>query len=248
MITRFDHAIIAVRDLEDAIRRYRGVGFDVRSGGRHTGRGTHNALIRFGLDYLELIAIDNIDEARAAGQTALVDFLAAGSGGLAGFALATHDIDSDAEHLRQAGVPALGPFAMERLRPDGKLLSWRVLVPRGEIWRRPWPFLIQWDQPDEQRLAWDATTGHSNGAQAVAGLTVIARDFGATASLWREGFRLQLESLSNERALVRLGAQTIELLAGTEEGPSELRVATHTGHSSASALPDVEARLVLVPA
>jgi catechol 2,3-dioxygenase-like lactoylglutathione lyase family enzyme len=215
MITRFDHAIIAVRDLEDAIQRYRGVGFDVRSGGRHTGRGTHNALIRFGLDYLELIAIDNSDDARAAGQAALVDFLAAAPGGLAGFALATDDIDADAEHFRQTGVPTLGPFAMERLRPDGNLLSWRLLVPYGEVWRRPWPFLIQWDQPDEQRLAWEAVDAHSNGAQAVAGVTVVARDFAAVASLWRDGLRLELENVSNERARVRLGAQTIELDATT---------------------------------
>ena len=49
MITRFDHAVIAVRDLDEAMRRYQALGFDVRPGGRHVGLGTHNTLIRFGL-------------------------------------------------------------------------------------------------------------------------------------------------------------------------------------------------------
>ncbi len=44
---------------------------------------------------------------------------------------------------------------IERLRPDGRLLSWRLLVPGGVPWLRPWPFLIQWDVPDDERLAWE---------------------------------------------------------------------------------------------
>ena len=56
MITRFDHAVIAVADLERAIEAYSALGFDVSPGGRHEHRGTHNALIRFGgVDYVELL-------------------------------------------------------------------------------------------------------------------------------------------------------------------------------------------------
>ena len=55
MPSRFDHLVIAVRDLDAAIARYQHLGFEVTPGGKHTGRGTYNALIRFGLDYIELI-------------------------------------------------------------------------------------------------------------------------------------------------------------------------------------------------
>src|SRR5690348_9896114 len=138
---RFDHAVIAVRDLSKAIQQYQALGFDIQQGGRHVGRGTENALIRFGLDYLELLAVYDAQEGRAAGQASLVKFLEdQPAGGLAGFALAVADIDAHAERMRQAGVPAVGPFAMERVRPDGNRLSWRLLVPRGEVWHRPWPF------------------------------------------------------------------------------------------------------------
>jgi catechol 2,3-dioxygenase-like lactoylglutathione lyase family enzyme len=244
MITRFDHAVIAVRDLDDAIRRYRSAGFDVRSGGRHTGRGTRNALIRFGLDYLELIAVDDVAEARAAGQGGLVDFLATGPGGLAGFALATDDVQSDAEHFREAGIPVVGPFAMERLRPDGNVLSWRLLVPHGEIWRRPWPFLIEWDQSDELRLELERVDGHPNGSQSVSSLSLVARDLPATLDLWRDALRLQIEDISPTHARVHLGPQTINLLAGQDEGLSEVQLAA----TQPSVLTGLEARLVLVSA
>jgi catechol 2,3-dioxygenase-like lactoylglutathione lyase family enzyme len=65
MITRFDHAVIAVRDLEAATQQYQKLGFEVRPGGKHTGRGTYNSIIRFGLDYIELISIYDRDELSA---------------------------------------------------------------------------------------------------------------------------------------------------------------------------------------
>ncbi|SRR6266566_4137266 len=63
MITRFDHTVIAVRDLDAAISTYQALGFDVSPGGRHTGLGTSNAIIRFGLDYLELLSVSDRVEA-----------------------------------------------------------------------------------------------------------------------------------------------------------------------------------------
>jgi hypothetical protein len=63
VITRFDHLVIGVRDLHMASDAFRRLGFDVRPGGNHTRLGTHNALIRFGLDYLELLAIHDAAEA-----------------------------------------------------------------------------------------------------------------------------------------------------------------------------------------
>src|SRR3989442_5792477 len=78
MITRFDHAVIAVRDLDQALRLYRDVlGLDAHPGGRHTGLGTHNGIVRLGLDYLELLAVADRAEEEASGPTsaALVDYL-----------------------------------------------------------------------------------------------------------------------------------------------------------------------------
>lgn len=241
MVTRFDHAVIAVRDLDEAIRLYRRLGFEVDLGGRHTGLGTYNALIRFGLDYIELISIYDPAEVKASGPrgTTLQDLLEKRVGGLAAYALATETIEQEAERFQQTGLDATGPFAMERLRPDGHLLQWRLLVPGGVSYRRPWPFIIQWDAPDEQRLAWDKPGNHPNGATRWFSIDIAVRDLESGLHLYKT--QLGLEEVSRDttaqRAQFRVGTSIINLLApgSTElaqrtldevgEGPITLRFA-----------------------
>src|SRR5438093_11536561 len=116
---RSDHAVILVADLARASAAFTKLGFSVSPGGAHTGLGTHNAVVRFGVDYLELLAIRDEEEAlRARGSTApIVQRLRSGSGGLASFELATADIARDAERLREAAREEHGPFAMDRPEP-----------------------------------------------------------------------------------------------------------------------------------
>ncbi len=221
MVTRFDHVVIGVRDLDMAQERYRQLGFDVRPGGRHTGLGTHNAIIRFGLDYIELLSIYDEAEARGSrlGGQALLDFLHEREGGLLGYALATEEIEQEAKRLRVAV-----PFAMQRLRPDGRLLTWNVLIPGGVCWRRPWPFLIQWDIPDEQRLSWEEPGTHPNGAIEWIRATVIVRNLESTVDLYQHQLGLKLQErgkvspLSASQATFQLGTASIDLLTPTGEG------------------------------
>ncbi len=229
MITRFDHAVIAVRDLEAATRQYQKLGFEVRPGGKHTGRGTYNSIIRFGLDYIELISIYDRDElsARELSGTTLAEFLDKHEGGLVGYALAAQGIEQEAERFRQTGLVAQGPFAMQRLRPDGRELSWRLLVPGGTAWRRPWPFLIQWDAPDEQRLTWEQPGTHPNGASGVAGVRVLVRDLEAGLALYQGQLGLapaerdEAPGLGAHRATFQVGNFSIQLLAPAGKGMAQ---------------------------
>jgi catechol 2,3-dioxygenase-like lactoylglutathione lyase family enzyme len=226
VIERFDHLVIAVHDLDAAIRRYRdGLGFDVRAGGRHTGRGTHNAIVRFGLDYLEIIAVYDQTEAEGAGRGALATFLSRHVGGLVSYALATTDIEADATRLESAGLEAVGPFPMKRLRPDGSSLSWRLLVPGGESYRRPWPFLIQWDQPDGERLARETPGDHPNGVRAVREVAVVVAELERAVDLYGRQLGLRLAGrdaapeLAAQRAVFAVGAFRAVLLAPSGPGP-----------------------------
>jgi catechol 2,3-dioxygenase-like lactoylglutathione lyase family enzyme len=178
MITRFDHAIIGVRDLEAAITRWRELGFEVAEGGRHPGRGTRNAIVRFGLDYLELISVYSREEALAAGGNGRVaaTFLDGHEGGLLGYALATDDMEALARRCAEAGLEATGPISRERLRPDGRLLRWRLLIPFGASWLTPWPMFIQWDARDAERLAWERPGVHPNGVRGVASVRLEVAD------------------------------------------------------------------------
>src|SRR4030095_11809722 len=100
MITRLDHVVIGVRDLDEAIQAFQQLGFEVRPGGRHTGRGTHNALIRFGLDYLELLAIYDVSEiTHSDGQGQfMMEYLRERSGALLGFAFASDNLEDEARY------------------------------------------------------------------------------------------------------------------------------------------------------
>lgn len=235
MFTRFDHAVIVVRDLDAAITTYRALGFEVSPGGRHTGLGTYNAIIRFGLDYLELLSVyDKVEAEQGRGLSgkALLDFFARAEGGLVGYALATDDIEQEAERFRNAGLQAQGPFGMQRLRPDGRLLSWRLLVPGGVPWRRPWPFFIHWGVPDEQRLAWEKPGVHANGVVSWTGISLGVHDLESAIDLYQRQIGLALShrddvpALAARRATFRVGPASIELLAPVGEGPMQHMLAT----------------------
>ena len=197
MITRFDHAVVAVTDVDSAIADYRACGFDVAAGGRHPNLGTGNAIVRFGLDYLELLAVEDLAQARAAGAfgSELVDFLTTGPG-LVGFVLASDGLDDEAAGLAAIDQDAVGPFAMSRERPDGRKLAWRLVIPGGSPWRRPWPFLIEWETPDSERMRWDAPGRHDNGARGVAALTLLVADLDGARRLYEAGLGLTPASAS----------------------------------------------------
>jgi catechol 2,3-dioxygenase-like lactoylglutathione lyase family enzyme len=235
MISRFDHTVIAVRDLDAAISAYRALGFEVSPGGRHTGRGTYNAIIRFGLDYIELLSVYDKSEAeqgRGLAGTTLLNFFEKQDGGLVGYALATDDIQQEAARFRSTGLEALGPFDMQRMRPDGHLLSWSLLVPGGVSWRRRWPFFIHWDALDEQRLAWEKPGAHPNGAAGWVGISVGVHDLESAIDLYQRQIGLTLAqrdevpALAARRATFHIGSSSIDLLAPTGEGPVQRMLAT----------------------
>jgi catechol 2,3-dioxygenase-like lactoylglutathione lyase family enzyme len=238
MITRPDHVVIGVRDLDEAIQTYQQLGFYVRPGGRHTRRGTHNALIRFGLNYIELLAVYDESELASTGDRGqfMTEYLRARAGGLLGFALASDNLDDEA---RYASGP---PFAMQRARPDGHVLSCRLMMPGQHTWRRPWPFLIQWDTPDDQRLAWDVVGQHPNGARGIAGLRVAARDVPAVLDIYHNQLGLEVSS-----SIVALPNCPIEIVQAEaeDEGLVEVQLRVHNLDKRSSITP-LGARLVFV--
>jgi catechol 2,3-dioxygenase-like lactoylglutathione lyase family enzyme len=125
MLTRIDHVMICVPDLDRGIDAYRRMGFDVQAGGVHPGRGTHNAIAFHREDYLELLSVRDRDEYTRAGGGGLLDFLAAG-GGLRYIALQSDDLAADVAAMRSRGVDVSDPSDGERRTPTGQTLRWRA--------------------------------------------------------------------------------------------------------------------------
>jgi catechol 2,3-dioxygenase-like lactoylglutathione lyase family enzyme len=228
MITRFDHAVIAVADLDRAIEAYRALGFDVFPGGRHEHRGTHNALIRFGgTDYVELLGVYNPERAIESGLNGrtLAEFVRDREGGLVGHCYATDDIEAEAQRMREAGLEMVGPFEMKRERLDGRALTWRLLVPQDIPWRRRWPFFIEWTDPDEVRIVMEGVGNHANGASSVSSVAVAVSDLEEVVSLYAILFGLEpsrrdeVADLTATRASFDVRGFDIDLLSPAGNGP-----------------------------
>ena len=122
---RFDHIIVACKDLNKAITTYRsGLGFTVVEGGEHPS-GTHNALIHFGLSYVELLAVKDPTNPETKW---LQDWLATANENPPTYAVAVQDIDAAVARMDANEVPH-GPIESgQRKTPDGKTLKWRSVV------------------------------------------------------------------------------------------------------------------------
>jgi catechol 2,3-dioxygenase-like lactoylglutathione lyase family enzyme len=235
VISRFDHAVVPVRDLERALTIWRDrLGFDARPGGRHPG-GTHNSIVRFGTDYVELISVYDRDAVLASGiadAAAVVELLDRAEGGLHGFIVATDDADAAAERFRRLGLTEMvGPFAMERRRPDGTVLRWRLLSPRRQAWGTPWTMLIEWELPDAERLALEEPGVHPNGARAIANLAIALGDLAAGERFYGRELGLAVVERADEpelgarRVSYRVGHTRLDLLAPAAPGPIAAAVA-----------------------
>jgi catechol 2,3-dioxygenase-like lactoylglutathione lyase family enzyme len=122
-LTRIDHVMICVPDLQTGIETYRRIGFDVHYGGVHPGNGTENAIAFFEDDYLELLGIRAGEQDRAG--AALVDFIARG-GGLRYLSVQSDDLAGDVAAMRRRGVDVGDPTDGGRRTPSGQELRWRV--------------------------------------------------------------------------------------------------------------------------
>lgn len=199
MYSRLDHAVLAVRDLEEAAASFHRLGFHVVPGGEHPRWGTRNCLIFFDLTYLELVTVTEPDRARSTGfGGAVADALERGDG-LVTAVPGTRDAAGLARVLRARGIPCGDPEPGERRRPDGSLVTWRNLFlppPPGV----PLLFAIEHGRPDPERRADLAAAGalqpHPLGVTGLTGVAWVAPDGAAAARAL--GAALGLEAVGPE--------------------------------------------------
>lgn len=190
MLTRIDHAMVAVPDLAAGMAQYRRLGFDVFEGGVHPGKGTHNAIAFNRDDYIELIAIADraqYDAASAGSRSpdgGLARFVEAG-GGIRYVALQSDDLAADVAAMRARGVEVSDPAPGSRRTPAGQLLEWQV-ASLGPSFPLP-IFFIQHLTPVEARRASVARAGsHPNGVRHVERVYIATPDVERTAAIYAQ--------------------------------------------------------------
>ncbi len=126
MITGFDHVVILEGDLNEAMRRYEALGFQVERGGVHPARGTENALIPLvNGTYLELQASRDPSRPVRHRLWQRPDGTLRESGEYGGYALTSDDLAGDVDRLKVGGPLFEEPQADSRARQDGQMVKWR---------------------------------------------------------------------------------------------------------------------------
>jgi hypothetical protein len=139
-----DHLVFGCRDLEagcDEIEKLLGV--RPAFGGKHTGRGTHNALLSLGLGvYLEVIAPDPEQQEPAEPRAFGLDSLRGPR--LVTWAARVESIDAASTAARAMGYDPGPVTSGSRALPGGGELKWKLAVKRVLPGDGIVPFLIEW--------------------------------------------------------------------------------------------------------
>lgn len=154
-----DHLVYAGPDLERAVAdlEHR-LGVRATPGGKHTGRGTHNALLSLSESaYLEIIGPDPDQPPPAMPRPFGIDTLTAPR--LVTWLAKARDLDKQIEHARARGYDFGGATPMSRDLPDGTRLEWRLAIPPQPLGDGLVPVLIEWhtDRPPAKTSAHGCT-------------------------------------------------------------------------------------------
>ena len=187
MFTRIDHIMVCVPDLDRAMGQYRKMGFNVQQGGTHPGKGTHNAIMFNEEDYLELLAIRDPAEERAAEGAAgswgrdLAGYIKAG-GGIRFVILQSDDLAADVAAMRSRGVDVSDVMDGRRRQGDTEF-RWKV-ANLGQ--KNPLPlFFIQHLTPMEERRKHTPGAGpHPNGVRFLERVYIVVQDLEASVALY----------------------------------------------------------------
>jgi catechol 2,3-dioxygenase-like lactoylglutathione lyase family enzyme len=184
-LTGIDHAIVGVRDLEQARAAFERLGFRTTPLGRHRGRGTGEHCLMFEGDHVELCGI--VDPAE--GSESLERFLAGGEG-LWALALRTAAPEATRAAWQAADLnPASVTDNARLVGPDLELRCQDVMLEAAATGGVPLFACAQHDPARQRRPEW---LGHPNGASRIGSVTIVvdepealvdplSRVFGATS-------------------------------------------------------------------
>jgi catechol 2,3-dioxygenase-like lactoylglutathione lyase family enzyme len=225
VFTRIDHVMICVRVLPQGIEHYRKLGFNMHAGGVHTGKGTHNAIAFNQDDYLELLAIRDEAEYRAAsnsfGSGTLTEFIAAG-GGIRYVVIQSDDLVAEVAAMRKRGVDVSDAIDGNRRTPAGQELRWKLAV-LGPA--NPLPiFFIQHLTPVEERRKQVLDVGESPAGNHPNGVYTLERAYIATPDA-ETAAAMYAKVLGVPQPKLHRGTVIMSNMAVFELGPTGLGIA-----------------------
>lgn len=157
IVYKLDHIVHFVEKPEKLVNQMNAYGVHTVAGGRHEIWGSYNSLSYFDdLSYIEFIGIydEKLFTQAAKNPFTLFETYEKRNreNGFTRIALRTNKIEEDAKRLRDVGLTVFGPDSFSRKRPDGSTVSWKLLHFGLEGQEIDFPFLIEWDDEDQERV------------------------------------------------------------------------------------------------
>lgn len=171
-----DHAVVMVRDLDQAAANWRRLGFTVSPRGTHSAKmGSGNYTIMLDPDYIELLGVLVETEHNAPARA----FLAKRGEGIERIAFTAVDSAAGAEEIRARGLAALGPTDFERpvTMPDGTQSAAKFRIFQWPIEEAPAGLRIFACQHKTRETVWiPELMKHANGAKRLKQVLIVSTE------------------------------------------------------------------------
>ena len=169
-----DHAVVMVRDLDNAAANWKRLGFTVSPRGTHSAKmGSGNYTIMLDPDYIELLGVLVETEHNAPARA----FLAKRGEGIERVAFTAVDSAAGAEEIRALGYAPVGPVDFERpvVMPDGSLSAARFRIFQWPISEAPGGIRIFGCQHKTRETVWiPELMKHANAAKRLKQVLIVS--------------------------------------------------------------------------
>ena len=169
-----DHAVVMVKDLDQAAANYKRLGFTVSPRGTHSAHmGSGNYTIMFDPDYMELLGVLTPTEHNAPARA----FLEKSGEGIERIAFTAVDSTEGAEEIRARGYPPIGPTDFERpvTMPDGTISSAKFRTFQWPTAEAPGGVRIFACQHKTRETVWiPELMQHANGAKRLRQVVIVS--------------------------------------------------------------------------
>lgn len=185
-----DHIVHFIdRKPQIAVEEWERQGMHAAIGGQHLNWGTHNALFYTKDSYIEWLAVEKPEIAKAADHP-LTKLLLHDKTGFGTICLRTESIEELDNRLKSEGFETSGVLDAERRTDTGELIQWKMLFIQEEAADQlPAPFFIEWQESDEQRyegLRKRGAIASANEELAIERLVFGVNDPEAAEGKWRK--------------------------------------------------------------
>ena len=206
-----DHAVVAVRDLDAAADKWRGLGFTVSPRGTHSPHlGSGNYTIVFDIDYIELLGVLAPTPHNAPTRAFLAE-----REGVERVAFTAIDAAAGVEELNARGIAAQGPvdFGRPVELPDGGKSEARFRVMHWPVDERPGGLRIFACQHLTREAVWiKSLQTHANTAHRLMEVEMLTRDPKAAAAHMTRLIDRPAEALADGAVRVPSGGQRADFV------------------------------------